>query len=83
MGSGGATLTGTLAASIILLAGLMSAGGGTLTGLMTAEILLAAIMLTGGATLTGNLMVARHVGRLANCGDPLSTACQEGWMPGA
>ena len=38
---------------------------------------------TGQLRLDGggaNLRVARNVSRLHNCGDPLSTACQE-WMP--
>lgn len=34
-------------------------------------------------SMEGALRVARNAERLENCGDPLSTACQEGWMPGA
>lgn len=45
-------------------------------------VLLAA---AGDLVLNGeaSLRTARNAGRLENCGDPISTACADSWMPGA
>jgi hypothetical protein len=74
--NGSASLTLTvelLAAGALLLSGA--------AGLTTVITMLA----NGNLVLLGaaNLRVARFAGILEECGDPLSTACQEGWMPGA
>lgn len=77
--SGSGTLTGALKPFVILLSSLM-AGSGSLSGSLLTEILLAATM-DGHGELTGNLKVARFVGRLAACGAPLTTQCQD-WILG-
>ncbi len=79
MQAGGATLTGALASSVILLAGIMAAGGATMSGPLLTKILLIGLMATAGATLTGDLKVARFMGRLSTCGEPLTTANQD-WL---
>lgn len=80
MSSGGATFVGTLAASVILLAATMASGGAAFSADLTNFILLVALMASGGATLTpANLKVARFMGRLRTCGDPLSTSTQD-WI---
>lgn len=51
---------------------------GGLTALITMAANIPMVM-----NMEAPLRVARNAGRLEDCGDPLSTACQEGWMPGA
>ena len=74
--NGAASLTLTVeffAAGTLLLSGA--------AGLTTSVTMIA----NGDLVILGaaNLRVARFAGILEDCGDPLSTACQEGWMPGA
>lgn len=78
--NGTLSLNGT--ANLTLFAFLAAAGTLALNGaaaLTTAITMLAAsdLRLDGGSA---NLRVARNATRLHQCGDPLSTACQE-WMP--
>ena len=75
--SGGAALD-TDFSTLIAFGSLTLSGAGSITTLvsMSANGLLA---LLG----SGSLRVARNATRLEDCGDPLSTTCQEGWMPGA
>jgi hypothetical protein len=74
----------TASASLLLAVQFMASGSFLLAAAaaLTTEILMEA---SGDMILTaeGRLRVARNIGRLEDCGDPLSTACQEGWMPGA
>lgn len=62
----------------------IASGALTLSGIgaiTTVTLMVAAGLLV--ITGSGSLRVARFVGRLEDCGDPISTACQDGWMPGA
>lgn len=75
--TGSGTLSGALAASLIFLAATMIGSGSMSASLLTA-FLLAAIM-AGSGTLAGDLKVARFMGRLRTCGEPLTTANQD-WI---
>lgn len=78
--TGTGTLTGALAAAIILLSATLT-GSGTLSPADLTALIALAVFALGTGTLTGNLRVARFMGRLRTCGDPLSTANQD-WILG-
>ena len=80
--NGSLVLSGT--ASLALTVEFIAAGTLLLSGAAAITAVIAMVA-NGDLVILGaaNLRVARFAGILDDCGDPLSTACQEGWMPGA
>lgn len=74
----------TMVGSLQLAADLVANIGMTMTvvGGLTALIQMAADI-PMVMNMEAALRVARRAHRLEDCGDPLSTTCQDGWMPGA
>lgn len=75
-----ATMVGSLQLTVDLVSNIamtMTVVGG-LTALVSLASNIPMVM-----NMLGPLRVARNAERLDNCGDPISTACQDTWMPGA